>query len=89
MLYRGAAFLAQAASPYKYSMARNNTRFESSQSSTRVNGNYSVNITFDHNSRGTVELRGRQQTAAPFGDAHNIKYTVPNRVASHRKPTNS
>lgn len=66
----------------KYCMARRKTQpqsYNSSRSSTRVNGNYKVNLTFDDlNHRGTVTLEQDWDSTPQDPRGVEIKYTVPN-----------
>jgi len=55
----------------------NNKSFNSSRSAIRVNGNYTVNIAFDDNKRGKVEIRQDHDTTE-WSNKSIIKYTVPN-----------
>lgn len=52
-------------------------QFNSSRSSTRVNGNYKVNLSFDSSNRGRVELRQDHDTTE-WSNKSIIQYTVPN-----------
>jgi len=52
-------------------------QFNSSRSSTRVNGNYTVNLSFDESNRGRVELRQDHDTTE-WSNKSIIQYTVPN-----------
>jgi hypothetical protein len=51
--------------------------YNSSRSVARVNGNYAVNIAFDANSRGTVEIRQDHDTTE-WSPKSIIQHTVPN-----------
>ena len=52
-------------------------QYNSSRSTTRVNGNYTVNLSFDDNKRGKVEIRQDHDTTE-WSNKSIIKYTVPN-----------
>jgi hypothetical protein len=52
-------------------------QYNSSRSSTRVNGNYKVNLSFDESNRGRVELRQDHDTTE-WSNKSIIQYTVPN-----------
>ena len=64
---------------YKYSMAQRKKQqsWDSSRSSIRSNGNYTVNISLDHNKRGRVEIRQDHDTTE-WSNKSIIQYTTPN-----------